>query len=80
MRNVILISNDNEAQSCSNKMAQQLLHHGLAYIVKFYPYTLKLKKRFPPKDPFQGAFLPESPCGKPPALVKQMKLRIEEVI
>jgi hypothetical protein len=41
---------------------------------------LKLKKRFPPKDPFQGAYLPEVPSGQPPALVKQMKLRIEEVI
>lgn len=80
MRNVILISHDDIAQRCSIKMAQQLLHHGLASIVKFYPYTLKLKKRFPPKDPFQGAYLPEVPSGQPPALVKQMKLRIEEVI
>jgi hypothetical protein len=81
MHNVILISNDDIAhQSCSIKMAQQLLHHGLASIVKFYPYTLKLKKPFQPKDPFEGAYIPEGPCGMPPALSKQMKLRKEEAI
>lgn len=83
MRNVILISNDdNTHQRCSIKMAQQLLHHGLASIVKFYPFTLKLKRPFQPRGPDESSETPFHPCGTPPTLVKRIQIypRVREEV
>lgn len=82
MHNVTVISFDaKREQRCSRKLAQQLLHHGLATIVKFYPYTLRLKgKPFNPNDPFaEEAQGPSHPQLNPPAS-KRLKLFSEDVI
>ncbi len=82
MHNIILLSDDAKYQKqCTQAMAQQLLHHGLARITKFYPYTLQLKQKpQDPKEPFGEAVLPRSPLGNPPMNAKRIKLCLEEVV
>lgn len=82
MHHITLISFDAKfKQRCSAKLAQQLLHHGLATIVKFYPYTLRLKgKPFNPNDFFAGEVQPSpNPNVNPPAK-KRLKLFSEDKI
>jgi len=68
MHHITLISFDAKlAQRCSAKLAQQLLHLGLATIIKIYPYTLQLKgKPFHPDDPFLEVQPSPNPKINPP--------------
>lgn len=67
MSKVTLLSIDSsKIQHCTIRFANQLLHHGLARIVKFYPYTLQLKKAgWSGNAQDDGQLVPQNPSHSP---------------
>lgn len=83
MHNVILLSSDaTTKQRLTRQMASQLLHHGLARVTQFYPYTLQLKGDKPfPLEPFSEVVIkPDSPLNMPPLSAKKRLKNLEEVV
>lgn len=68
MRNIQLLSaTENLVSQLTFEEASHILHHGLARIVKFYPYTLQLKENNP-SEPDESEFCPHIP-KKPPTIM-----------